>query len=231
MPIPLAHPSVVLPLRRYCPRWFSLPALVIGTIAPDAGYLFHDPGLGATSHEFFGSLAFGIPVGAILLAILFGFRKWVVSKLPETQRKIYEPLCRRPLGPLWIVTLSLILGIWSHVIWDSFVHVDSSMVERLPFLYMPVIQYAGRTARVSHVLWYGSSFAGVVAVFLALENWKRGTSPSLGFDKMMLRDAFAVALLIMPISLIHHIFNDGFIGIALTAGLCALLVLKFVFGR
>jgi hypothetical protein len=82
---------------------------------PDISFTIQDSV--RTSHEFFGSLAFGIPVGAILLAILFGFRKWVVSKLPETQRKIYEPLCRRPIGPLWIVTLSLILGIWSHVIW------------------------------------------------------------------------------------------------------------------
>jgi hypothetical protein len=51
------------------------------------------------------------------------------------------------------------------------------------------------------------------------------------FDKAILRDAFVVALMIMPISLIHHIFNDGFIGIALTAGLCGLLVLMFVFGH
>jgi hypothetical protein len=231
MPIPLAHPSVVLPLRRYCPRWLSLPALVIGSMAPDAGYLFDDPGLGGLSHEFFGSIAFAVPVGILSLAILFGLRKRVVALLPEPQRQTYEPLCRRPLGPIWIIALSLVIGIWSHVIWDSFVHVDGWVVERLPLLQTPVIQYSGRTARVSHVLWYGSSFAGVVAVFLALENWKRGTSPSVAFDKAMLRDAFVVALLIMPISLIHHIFNDGFIGIALTAALCALLVLKFVFGR
>jgi len=231
MPIPLAHPSVVLPLRRYCTRWLSFPALVIGTLAPDAGYLFDDPGLGGLWHEFFGSLAFGIPVGVLGLAVLYGLRKQVVAMLPETQRKIYEPLCRRPMAPLWVVGISLLIGIWSHVTWDAFVHVDGWITEHMEFLRIPVIRYAGRTARVSHVLWYGSSFAGVVAVFLALENWKRGTSPSLNFDKAMLRDALFVAFLIVPISLIHHIFNDGFIGIALTAGLCGLLVLKFVFGR
>jgi hypothetical protein len=200
-------------------------------MAPDAGYLFDDPGLGGLSHEFFGSIAFGIPVGVLALAILYGFRKRVVSMLPETQRQIYEPLCRRPMGSIWIVALSLVIGIWSHVIWDSFVHIDGWIVEKWPLLQTPVIQYSGRTARVSHVLWYGSSFAGVVAVFLSIENWKRGTSSSMGFDKAILRDAFVVALMIMPISLIHHIFNDGFIGIALTAGLCGLLVLMFVFGH
>jgi hypothetical protein len=135
------------------------------------------------------------------------------------------------MGPIWIVALSLVIGIWSHVIWDSFVHIDGWIVEKWPLLQTPVIQYSGRTARVSHVLWYGSSFAGVVAVFLSIENWKRGTSSSMRFDKAILRDAFVVALMIMPISLIHHIFNDGFIGIALTAGLCGLLVLMFVFGH
>jgi hypothetical protein len=38
MPFPLAHPVAVLPFRRYCPRFFSLPALVAGSLVPDYGH-------------------------------------------------------------------------------------------------------------------------------------------------------------------------------------------------
>ena len=40
MPFPLAHPAAVLPFRRYCSRWLNFPALVIGSLVPDLGYLF-----------------------------------------------------------------------------------------------------------------------------------------------------------------------------------------------
>src|SRR5437762_2617545 len=58
MPFPLAHPAAVLPLRRYCPRFLSFPALVIGSIAPDFGYCFGDLNVEDLSHRSPGSPGF-----------------------------------------------------------------------------------------------------------------------------------------------------------------------------
>jgi hypothetical protein len=230
MPVPLAHPAAIMPFRRYCARRLSFPALVIGSLVPDAGYLFDDAGLGGLSHQFLGSIAFGFPVGVLLLALLYGFRSWIVGILPPSQQRIFFPLCRRPVGPLWIAAISLVIGIWTHVFWDSFTHIDGWIVQQVPILQTPVLQFAGRTARLCHVLWYLSSFAGAGWLFLAFEKWKLGvvTSGAMVGNKMMIRDATVLAILVVPISLIHHLVRSP-IGIVLTAAFSVLLALQFVF--
>jgi hypothetical protein len=59
MPFPVAHLAAVLPLRRYCPRYLSFPALVVGSLSPDLGYLFGHLHTDWFSHRFWaGSFGF-----------------------------------------------------------------------------------------------------------------------------------------------------------------------------
>jgi hypothetical protein len=53
---------------------------------------------------------------------------------------------------------------------DSFTHSDGWIVGHLSILQMPVFIFAGRTARVCHVLWYASSFAGAGGFWWRLRN-------------------------------------------------------------
>src|SRR6266404_5342332 len=62
MAFPLAHPAAVLPLRRYCPRGFNFAALVVGSLSPDAGYLFGQRNVDEFSHRVVGSFGFCLPV-------------------------------------------------------------------------------------------------------------------------------------------------------------------------
>src|SRR6267142_2803077 len=71
MPFTLAHPAVVLPLRRFSPRVLSFPALVVGSITPDVGYCFGRLNVEEFSHSFVGSLAFCLPVGLLMVAIFY----------------------------------------------------------------------------------------------------------------------------------------------------------------
>ena len=120
MAFPLAHPAAVLPLRRI--KWLSFPALVIGAVVPDLGYLVFQ--LNDFSHQALGSIVFGLPVGGLILAAFYGARTPVVARMPRARRRSVLPVCERPLGPLWIAVLSLLIGIWTHVIWDSFTTMD-----------------------------------------------------------------------------------------------------------
>jgi hypothetical protein len=54
MPFTLAHAAAVLPFRPYCPRVLSFPALVVGSVAPDAGYWSGPLDLKRISHSFAG---------------------------------------------------------------------------------------------------------------------------------------------------------------------------------
>lgn len=232
MPFPLAHPAAVLPLRRYCPRWLSFPALVIGSLSPDAGYgyCFGEQDWGAFSHGLLGSVAFCLPVGIVLVALFYGLRSPVVRMLPAPYQQALLPFCRRPFGSLWVVVISLLIGTWTHLLWDSVTHTDGWCVQHLPVLQSVVVSVGGRTARVCHLLWYGCSFAGVIWLFLAFEKWKQacvnggaGTS-----GNAVLRDAVLVAILVLPIELVHHLIRSNKPGLYLIAALCALPVIGIV---
>jgi hypothetical protein len=220
MPVPFAHPAAVLPLKRIFSRWVHFPALVIGSLVPDAGYVFERYGMGDLSHQFLGSIVFGFPVGILMLVILYTFRRTAVSMLPSSLKRTFLPLCARPVGPLWIVATSLLAGIWLHVFWDSFTHGDGWITEHLLILQTPVLHFGSRTARVCHLLWYGSSFAGVTWLYRSFDQWRLGTA--------RMRDAAFFGILIVPISLMHHLIR-GTLGMAITAVLCLLLALGFIF--
>src|SRR5882672_5707423 len=180
MPFPLAHPAAVLPLRRYCARWLNFPALVIGSLVPDAGYLFRNDEISSLSHQLTGSITLDLPGGLLMLVLFYVLRHYAVELLPGSRRQMFLALCRRPMGSFWLATFSLLIGIWSHVFWDSFTHGDGWIVGQLSILQTPLFQFGGRTARVCHLLWYASSFGGVVWLFIAFEKWKWKAEPKSG---------------------------------------------------
>jgi hypothetical protein len=226
MPFPLAHPAAVLPLRRYCPRWLNLPALIIGSLTPDAGYFFSEQHLGTLSHRFTGGFIFCLPLGVLLAAAFFALRTPAVKLLPRAYQEALLPWCRRGIGSFWIVLLSLLVGIWSHQLWDSFTHRGGWAVVHLPLLQEVAFTAFGRTARVCHLLWYGCSFAGVIWVFLAFEKWKQSqVAGAAGAPtRTVLRDAVLVALLVLPIQLAHHLVQHRQWRLMLVAAVCAVPV-------
>ncbi len=230
MPFPLAHPAAVLPLRRYCPHWLCLPALIIGSVCPDAGYLFGKLQVDKLSHQFLGSFAFCLPMGIALTVLFYALRLPLVKTLPASYQQALIPLCQRPRGSLLAIVVSLLIGAWTHLLCDSLTHRDGWFVQHLPALESSVMVVAGRTARVCHLLWYGCSFAGVVWLFVVLERWKRahvsGCAGPLGIG--VLRDAVLVAILVIPIELVHHLVLHATLGAWLVAALCALLGLGIV---
>lgn len=225
MPFTLAHPAAVLPLRRYCPRLLSFPALIIGSFCPDVGYAFGDGDISTFSHRLLGSLGFCLPVGLVLLVLFYFLRGPAVGLLPAAYRQTLLPLSRRPLGSPWAVLISLVLGTWTHLLWDSFTHNEGWFVQHLSVLQTPILSVGSRTARVCHLLWYGCSFAGVVWLFLVFEQWQQThagrAAGTLG--KTMVRDAVVVAILVLPIQLVHHLARGRFV-LVLIAGLCALVL-------
>jgi hypothetical protein len=229
MPFPLAHPAAVLPLRRYCPRWLSFPALVVGSLVPDAGYALVGTKVGILSHQLWGSLIFCLPVGLVSLGLFYGFRRKFVGLLPTPYQEALLPWCRRPIGAWWIVLVSLLVGTWTHLLWDSFTHNEGWFVQQLPALQAPVVVVGNRTLRVCHLLWYGCSFGGILCLFLAFERWKRtalrASAESSG--KGMVRDGLVLALLVLPIELVHHLIRGG-LGVLLVAAFSAVLVAGLV---
>ena len=228
MPFPLAHPAAVLPFRRYCPRFLSLPALVVGSLSPDAGYLFGRYHLAEFSHRLIGSVGFCLPVGIVTLLLVYGVGLRIVPLLPNPFRRVFVPLSQRPVGSPLVVVISVVLGACLHILWDSCTHRDGWMVERLPVLQWPLGLVGHRTLKLYHLLWYASTFAGVAWLFMAYQAWlQTATEPSTHASFWArVRNAILIAAIMLPIGVVHHLVRHP-AGDFLVVALATLLVVGF----
>jgi hypothetical protein len=224
MPFPLAHPAAVLPLSRI--RWLSFPALVVGSIMPDVGYLFTRFLPNDHSHQVLGSVTFCLPVGLVgwWLATLWlpGLSRFLMGSSPE-----WLKACALCSWQRWAsAAVSVLIGSWTHLLLDAFTHADTPLAGHFPWLGLRLLKVMGHSVRVCSVFWYLASFAGIVLLFLAYRGWMRNPGPALfrGVALKDVRDASLVALVILPIEVFHHVVR-GRLGLYLVIVLSFLVVL------
>lgn len=167
MPFTLAHPAAVLPLRAV--RYLRTAPLMVGAIVPDLpDYLPNRVArLFPSTHLLAHSLTLDLPLGLALLAALVLLRRPLTALLWPRARTV----CLRSLMPFdrvadWVVAVpAIVLGVWTHLLWDSFTHNDGWMVHRVPALSEPVTlgPYSGT---VCHALQYLSSVIGLSVLVL-----------------------------------------------------------------
>jgi Domain of unknown function (DUF4184) len=179
MPFTLAHPAAILPLR-HVPHLRTAP-LIIGAMAPDlpsyaptryAGYLIHE------SHRLRGSWSVDLAMGFALLVFVFVLRQPLTALLPARSRA----LCMRALEPYardpreWLLApVAILLGVWTHLLWDSFTHEDGWMVRRIDVL-SRVVTIGSYSGELCHVLQYVSSVVGLA--IMAVWYWRLQSPPA-----------------------------------------------------
>ena len=202
MPFTLAHPAAVLPLRGI--RYLRTAPLIVGALVPDLPY--YVPGSlvhwRAETHRVAGSFTIDLALGYLTLAGLFVLRRPLTALLTRRARA----LCLGALRPFtrwqeWPgAALPMLLGVWSHLLWDSFTHTDGWMVHRVALLSAPVTlgPYSGT---VCHVLQYLSSAFGLAV--LAVWYWRLPTPPAVSASAGGARSAVVpVLLLVMAAALL-----------------------------
>ncbi|NEM98220.1 DUF4184 family protein [Pontibacter burrus] len=144
MPFTAAHPAIIIPLQRLHSRWLSTTGLIVGSISPDFAYFLLGPRLSNLSHSLKGLLLFNLPM-AFVLAIFFHVlvRDQVIQYLPDYFRKkalAIEPLRigKYLLRNAYIFAISVLIGAFGHLLWDSFTHYDGYFVRNNAFLLQPV---------------------------------------------------------------------------------------------
>jgi hypothetical protein len=168
VPFTLAHPAAVLPLRGT--RYLRTAPLIIGAMAPDVPYYL--PGSFARfipeTHEFEASYTTCLVLGYILLIGIFILRRPLTALLSPRARW----LCLNALAPLrrhwsaWaFAALAIVAGVWSHLLWDAFTHMDGWIVRRVAALSAPVT-FGSYTEPLCHVLQYVSSVFGLIVMVI-----------------------------------------------------------------
>ncbi len=209
MPFPLAHPAAILPFRRYCPRWFSFPALVVGSLVPDLSYCSGNVRLDELAHRPEGAIIFAFPVGMLCLAIFYWLRSPVRRLLPGRLREIFGPFLEEPAGPIWVMCISVVLGALTHIFLDSLTHRDGWFVQHLPLLQIRIGEFLKHNVRIYQVLWFGCTLGGVGWLAWTYLCWlkSRTGSPRLSSARTRFTYALGACTLVLLLALAHRLIR------------------------
>ena len=140
MPFTFSHPALVLPLTIFPRHWFSLTGLVIGSLTPDFKYFLRMRIQSVYSHTVAGIFWFDLPLGILLTFLYHNFvRNELISNLPFVLRsrlfRFIDFDWNQYFKTNWlIVSVSIIIGAASHLLWDSFTHESGYFVSTMPKL-------------------------------------------------------------------------------------------------
>lgn len=124
MPFTLAHGAAAIPFRRV---GLLTSALLVGTFAPDFEYFVRLAPDNRFGHTLLGTFVLTLPLALLVLWLFHAFVKMPVARLlpGAIQRRLTNHLGKFRFGGVArfaLVAGSILVGIATHVVWDSFTH-------------------------------------------------------------------------------------------------------------
>lgn len=180
MPFTLAHSAAALPFRR---SPLVLSALIIGTLAPDFEYFLRFAPNYRFGHTLLGALVLTLPLALIVL--------WMFHTLVKVPAAILMPdSIQRRLGPylgefrfggpgrFLLIVASILLGIATHLFWDTFTHRGAWATKRWASLRQQVHLPVFGAVPYYKVFQHGSTLFGTAIVIVWLVMWYRNSQPA-----------------------------------------------------
>jgi hypothetical protein len=205
VPATIAHPAAVIPLQKL---GLPLSALIIGSLMPDFEFFLRISSERIIGHTFPGVFLFCLPIGLIFLFIFhYLLKKPLISLLPTTHQcrilHYFEEFRFFPLLQFLKITIALLIGIFSHLLLDSFTHENSFFTAHIPFLSFSFLMAPFGTVRIYFLLQQFFSIAGIVLMVIWYLNWcKCLPSGKKTFNVMDKKRKIIVLLLILFFTLI-----------------------------
>jgi hypothetical protein len=196
MPFTVSHAAAVLPFRKLNLVWS---AFIIASMAPDFPYIIGNDDYRGIGHHFPGIVLFTLPAALIGLWIFHNILKRpLVGMMPiGMQIRLQTELRPFPFGGVKrfvAILTSIVLGIATHILWDSLTHRYTWAFYHFKCLrgwvYVPFVGLMP----VTSALQYGSSVVGLLALAVWVVLWYRNTpEPKVGF-KPLPKSHFALAI-------------------------------------
>ena len=181
MPFTLSHAAAALPLRHVLRGAAVFPALVIGCFIPDIPYFLPEPLCNINAHHLPGLVLFGIPAGWTIYALCFGLLlEPSVALLPRPYASLLSASAshKAVLARPWSVTLSLLAGAVSHIVWDAFTHRRGFVVNAWPALTQPIWQVGTHTLPPYFILQHSSTVVGILCLVFHVRRRLREAPPT-----------------------------------------------------
>ena len=173
MPFTFSHPAIVLPVTYLPKKWYSLSGLIVGSMTPDFEYFIRMKDYSIYSHTWKGLFWFDLPLGLILIFIFHNVvRNILIEYLPFSLNIRLSSFAKFNWNKYFrhniiVVLISLIVGIASHLFWDSFTHSGSYFATTIPILKEPV-NILNHNVLGSSILQYVSSIIGGIVLLIVI---------------------------------------------------------------
>ncbi len=173
MPLTISHPAASI---LFAKTGLPLSALVVGSMMPDLPYYIFSYSLDTFSHSIPGLVIFCLPAGLLSLTIFHKILKFPsFSLLPyPLQQRVFKHLTSfsfLPIKHLLAILLSILIGAFSHVAWDSFTHSYGWVVRHYPFLQTPIFHVGPLSFPLYEFLQHLSTIIGIVLIIIWTSYW------------------------------------------------------------
>jgi hypothetical protein len=155
-------------------------ALVIGTFAPDFEYFLRLAPNDGYGHTLKGTFLLTLPLAFVVLWMFHALVKApVVELLPEGVRRRIPPNGFRFGGAsrFAMIVTSILVGISTHLVWDSFTHSNTWIYRRWDALHLRIKMPGLGEMPLYKIFQHGSTAFGMGILFIWLLWWYRATEP------------------------------------------------------
>ena len=179
MPFTLAHTAAALPLRRFR---LVPSALVVGTIAPDCEYFLRFAARGGYGHTIPGAFLLSLPLALLVLWMFHAIVKDPLVRLfPEAIRSRLTAQTGRfrfgGIGRFLLIVVSALIGIATHILWDSFTHDHTWPIRHWRLLRQTVHVPVLGGIPLYRVLQHASTIVGMLLLCAWFVAWYRAAEP------------------------------------------------------
>jgi membrane-bound metal-dependent hydrolase YbcI (DUF457 family) len=166
MPFTVSHAAAVLPLHRLTK--LPLTALMVGSMAPDFGYIFSYEVSRPLTHSFVGLFVFALPVGLLVWLFYVAFlEKATITLLSDRWHTRFAHTDAITPSLIARASIAILIGAVTHLLWDSFTHHETFVTDAFPALLGPTPGISWLP--IYHLLHGLSSVVGIVI----LVRWAR----------------------------------------------------------
>ena len=145
MPFTFSHPAIVLPLEKKWNKYFSFTALILGSMSPDFEYFIRFKPMATIGHGLIAHMPKPIDSWYYNTAL----KPWRINSLTQ----------------VLVFSYSAIIGMITHVLWDSFTHKGGKFVILFEGL-RKNIEILNYDIPVYKTLQHGSTLLGVIFIIL-----------------------------------------------------------------
>lgn len=208
MPFTISHPAIILPLYKKLNKYFNLTGLVLGSMAPDFEYFINFRPYGTMGHTLLGFFYFNLPL-CFLIAYIFHFivkRPLILNMISPIDKWFYNYAYSKwnlkSFKEIAIFVYSSLVGMISHVLWDSFTHNNSFFVNKFSILNI-YIKISNFNIPVYKFLQHGSTILGFIVLLLCLRNIRSNTK----IESYLVKRKFVYSIRILIITFVVVIYN------------------------